>query len=418
MYLHLDQLLIIGFATLAVAWVPLLRGGLPLTLPMLALASGGAFFAANQSGAYVFRHIGLAEQLTEFVLIIGIMGAGLKIDRRFHWSGWSVPWRLLGIAMPLSILGITLAGYGIMGLPLSAALLLGSALAPTDPVLASAVQAGPPGSGEEDDVRFSLTAEAGLNDGSAFPFVNLALLLAVSRPDKGRLIDWVTIDLVWKLSAALTVGFLLGWILVRLNGWLPKRMRLPQSDNGLVALGITFLSYGLTQLVHGYGFVAVFVTAVTLRNNERSSAYAARLHAFADEVERLALFLVLFLLGGAISGGLLAPLSWPGIAVGLLALFVVRPIGGVLAFLGARQPWDVRAVIGYLGIRGLASLYYIAYALDRAHFAAAAELRAVVAFVVTISVVVYGVSVNPIMQRLDRRLNSPRRHSRAASRKS
>jgi sodium/hydrogen antiporter len=123
----------------------------------------------------------LTERLTEFAVIIALMGAGLKLDRPVSWRGWETSWRLVGIAMPLTIAGITLLGWTVLGLGVASALLLGAALSPTDPVLASDIQVGPPHSDYEDEVRFALTSEAGLNDGAAFPFVHLAVALAVSH---------------------------------------------------------------------------------------------------------------------------------------------------------------------------------------------------------------------------------------------
>ena len=114
------------------------------------------------------------------------MGAGLKLDRPVSWRGWESSWRLLGIAMPLTIAGIAFLGWTILGLGIGAALLLGAVLAPTDPVLASDIQVGPPQSGKEDEVRFALTSEAGLNDGAAFPFVYLAIAIALSKRPESR----------------------------------------------------------------------------------------------------------------------------------------------------------------------------------------------------------------------------------------
>ena len=125
--------------------------------------------------------IDFTRRLTEFVVIVALFGAGLKIDRPVSWRGWILAWRLLGVAMPLTILAIAFLGWSVLGLGLASALLLGAALAPTDPVLASDVQVGPPHEGMEDEVRFALTAEAGLNDGLSFPFVYLAIALALSE---------------------------------------------------------------------------------------------------------------------------------------------------------------------------------------------------------------------------------------------
>jgi sodium/hydrogen antiporter len=113
----------------------------------------------------------IVERFTELVILISLMGAALKIDRKIGWRSWLTTWRLLAIAMPLTILLLVCIGQILSGYGIATALRLAAALAPTDPVLASDVQVGPPRSGEEDDARFALTSEAGLNDGLAFPFV-------------------------------------------------------------------------------------------------------------------------------------------------------------------------------------------------------------------------------------------------------
>ena len=177
-----------GILITLVAWLPLALRRLPLSLPIICMAAGAAIFLIPP---ITFRPLptilpDVAERLTEFVVIIALMGAGLKLDRLFSWRRWNVTWRLLGITMPLSIAAITLIGVYGLGMSLAMALLLGACLAPTDPVLAADVQVGPPKSGEEDEVRFGLTSEAGLNDGLAFPFVNLAIALAAVAAGSSR----------------------------------------------------------------------------------------------------------------------------------------------------------------------------------------------------------------------------------------
>lgn len=175
-------LVVLGVVTLLTAWLPLVLKDLPLSLPIFCIAFGAIFACLPLPYNAIinpleYRH--LTERLTEFVVLIALMGAGLKIDRVFSFKSWGLTWRLLGIALPLTIIGIAFAAYFLLGVSPAAALLLGAALAPTDPVLASDVEVGPPCSGEEDEVRFALTSEAGLNDGLSFPFVNLAIGFAL-----------------------------------------------------------------------------------------------------------------------------------------------------------------------------------------------------------------------------------------------
>lgn len=396
---------LLGVAILAIAWLPMLVRDLPLSLPIFCVAAGFVVFLLQPPGEepLPLRHPRIAERLTELIVIVALMGAGLKIDRAPGWRSWAITWRLLIVAMPLTIVGTALIGWGVIGLTPAAAVLLGAVIAPTDPVLASDVQLGPPGSGEQGEVRFALTSEAGLNDGLAFPFTNLAIAMAVAGPALGAwTVDWLAVDVLWKLAAGVVVGLIVGWALGTLVFRLPGPVRLAHSNDGFVALGLTLVSYGLTELVHGYGFLAVFVTAVTLRHRERKHDYQERLHDFSEQTERLLMLLLLALFGGAIASGLLAPLTWPAALAGLLLLFVVRPVSGLLGLAGTNLPRGERAVISFFGIRGIGSFYYLAYAINQAEFGAHELLWATVGFIVLVSIIVHGVTVTPIMRRLER----------------
>lgn len=314
-------------------------------------------------------------------------------------------WRLLGITMLLSISGIALLGWWVLGLTPAAALLLGAVLAPTDPVLASEVQLGPPGVEQEHDVRFSLTSEAGLNDGFAFPFVHLAIALAMyAGTAEAWILEWFSIAVIWKITAGIAGGLLIGHILGALAFRLPKYTQLAQTDVGIVALGITLLSYGFTELIHGYGFLAVFVTALTLRTKEPSHHYHRRLHDFSEEIERLLMMVLLVLFGGAITGDLLEPLTWSAAIVAFLVLLLVRPITGLVGLIGSAPPWSERAAISFFGIRGIGSFYYLAYANNYVEFIDVELLWAIVGFVVLVSIILHGTLTKPVMHHLEKQL--------------
>jgi NhaP-type Na+/H+ or K+/H+ antiporter len=350
------------------------------------------------------EHPNTTERLTELIVIVALMGAGLKLNRPLGWRSWITTWRLLGITMPLSIAGIALLGWWLLGLTPAAALLLGAALAPTDPVLASSVQVGPPREEHEDEVRFTLTAEAGLNDGLAFPFVNLAIAFALHDAEFGPwTAEWFAVDVLWKLAAGVGMGVLVGQALGYVIFHHVERSPMPEAGDSLVALGITLVAYGLTELAHGYGFLAVFVAALALRRQERSHHYRSRLHEFAEQIERLFMMVLLVLFGGAVAGGLLAPLTWVDAAVALLFLLVVRPVAGLIGLVGSGQPLDERAAIAFFGIRGVGSFYYLAHAYNAAPFGGAEFVFAVVGFVVLVSIGLHGVTSTPVMRRLERR---------------
>jgi NhaP-type Na+/H+ or K+/H+ antiporter len=304
-----------GVVVLLTAWLPMLLKRAPISLPMVCIGIG-ALLAwspfAPVVGTNPLENRYLTEKLTEFVVIVSLMGAGLKLDRPLSFAGWQTSWRLLGISMPLTIAGIAFLGWSILGLGIASALLLGAALAPTDPVLASDIQVGPPQSGEEDEVRFALTSEAGLNDGAAFPFVHLAIAIALSQASgEPFFADWFLVDVIWKIAAGIAIGWLGGKTMGYLTFRLPKRAGLSETRDGFVALGITCLAYGSTELLHGYGFLAVFVAAVAFRSVERKHHYHENLHNFAEQIERLLMMVLLVCFGAAIGEGtVFGALSW------------------------------------------------------------------------------------------------------------
>lgn len=404
-------LVLLGVAILGVAWLPSLLEKFPLSYPILYIGLGLGVYALplGLPAADPFQHPTLATHLSELCVIVALTGTGLKIDRPFSLRAWRTPLLLVLVLMVITIAGLTLAGWALAGLALPSALLLAAALAPTDPVLAGDVQVGDPGEGREDNVRFALTGEAGLNDGLAFPFVYLALgLLPAALPLSARLWEWAWLNGLYRVAAGLGLGWLSGQLLAYLIFNLPKRLSLRPSAYGFVALAVTLTSYGVTELLHGYGFLAVFVAAVTLRSRERKHEYHKQMHAFTDQMERLLIVIILILFGGALAGGLLAPLTWLAAAVCLLLLLVLRPLGGMLTLIRSRRVTVAeRGVISFFGIRGIGSIFYIAYALEQGAFPQARLLWAMLGFTILVSIVLHGVLATPVMNWLDRRHGRP-----------
>lgn len=401
---HYDLVLaVVGAVTLAATALPLLLAGRPLSFPLAYVGLGLVLFSVpiDLPKADPIAHGAFLERISELAVIVALMGAGLKLDRPFGWSSWRPTWRLLGLAMPVTIVATGLLGWWFLGLAPATAMLLGAAVSPTDPVLASDVQVGPPGEGDEDDVRFTLTSEAGLNDGLAFPFTNAAIAAAGAAGLGDWVGWWLLDDVVIKLAVALAVGLAagraLGWVIFHI----PTQRKLAESSEGFVVLAATLLTYGVAELVHGYGFLAVFVASCMIRMQEREHTYHQVLHNVAENTERLLTVVLLVLLGGAVVDGVLSPLGWDGAIAGLLIVLVLRPLAGFISLAGIASPPGERAAIAFFGVRGVGSIYYLAYALNKGDFPAAPTLWAVTAFVILVSVVLHGVTAFPVMRRLD-----------------
>lgn len=401
-------LAVFGAIILVTAWLPLVMKALPLSLPMACIALGMLLALSPLSyvvAANPLENRAITERLTEFAVLVSLMGAGLKLDRPLSRQGWMVTWRLLAISMPLTIASIALLSSGLLGLGLASAILLGAALAPTDPVLASDVQVGPPNSEDEDDVRFALTSEAGLNDALSFPFVYLAIAVALSQVSHDPwLAEWLAIAVIWKLAAGLAIGWLSGRALGYLTFRVSQSRRLSKTKDGLVAIGITCITYGVTELAHGYGFLAVFIAAVTLRSTERRHSYHEELHDFTEQIERLLMMVILVCFGAAIAEGtIFQALTWPVVFFALATVLFIRPLAGMVGLAGSPHPLEERVAIAFFGIRGLGSFYYLAYALGQVEFEHAETLWVTVSLVVLLSVLLHGVAVTPAMVYVDRR---------------
>ena len=359
------------------------------------------------------------EHVTELVILVALMGVGLALDRPLRlrdpgsWSRWGVTWRLLAIAMPLTIAAVSLLGWAA-GFAPAAALLLGAALAPTDPVLASDVQVAGPQTGdhevdESDEVAFSLTSEAGFNDGLAFPFVYLAILLATEGSLHAFGLEWFGIYVVLKIVVGVAVGIVVGRLLSAVAfRSRSDSLRVAERGESLLALAALLASYGVGEVAGGYGFLAVIACAMTFRSAERSHDYHAAMHDVAERLERLLTLFVLLVLGIALTRGLLDALDWRGVAIGLALLLVVRPVIGFVALAAfARRTHQTggltrpqQAAAAFFGVRGIGSIYYLAYASGEDPSLGSDWLWSTVGFTIVASVLLHGILAAPVLRRV------------------
>ncbi len=421
--------LLLGVSLLLATVLPVVLHNAAVSAPIVLVVVGGLIGLLPIFGDVSLAptdNLGFVEHLTELTVIVALMGVGLALDRPLEWRRpgtwrrWGATWRLLGIAMPLCIAGVSLVGWWVAGLAPAAALLLGAVLAPTDPVLASDVQVGGPTStrekdpdeiDEDDDVRFALTSEAGLNDGLAFPFVHAAIMAATMGAVTEWGLRWMVWELLGKVAVGVAVGTAVGWVLTRLAFRSPApSLRLAEIGEPLLAVAAVLVSYGVAEVAQGYGFLAVFACAMTMRSWERGHDYHAHMHESVERLERLLTLIVLLLLGVALTNGILENLGWHGVLVGVALVLVIRPLTGIVALRigytpvragrGSLDPRECWAT-AFFGVRGVGSLFYLAYAMGEADFGDHEQLWAIAAFTVTLSVLVHGIAATPVMQRLE-----------------
>jgi NhaP-type Na+/H+ or K+/H+ antiporter len=408
--------LVVGGGLLLAIVLPALLDRWAVSAPMVLVATGfligltplpdGLPLDPGHNRAFI-------EHATELVVIVALMGVGLALDRplslrdRRTWVSWGSTWRMLAIAMPLGIATVALLGMAV-GLGAGAALLLGAVLAPTDPVLASDVQVAGPQTGdhevdEPDELRFALTSEAGLNDALAFPFVYLAVVVAAGDTSFADLAHWLGWYVVGKVVLGIVVGVVVGHVLAMFAfRSRSASLRVAERGEALMSLAALVTAYGLTEVAHGYGFLGVFACAMTFRSAERSHDYHAAMHEVTERLERLLTLLVLLLLGIAVSRGLLADLDWRGVLVGLALIFVVRPVTGIVALTRSRSRMTrgEKLAVAFFGIRGIGSIYYVAYAAGEDPSLGSDWLWSTVAFTVVASVMIHGALASPALSRV------------------
>ncbi len=279
---------VIGVIVILARWLPrLISRREPAAAPLMILFGAAAtLFIPGLPVVPDPRQMPLPwELVSELTVIVALFGAGMRIDSLRPWTKWIPTIRLLGIAMPLTILAMAFIGVELGGMTVAGAILLGAVLAPTDPVLASDVQVGPPHEGREHPVRFALTTEAGLNDGLAFPFVYLGLIIAMEGMHPGNwAFDWIVRDVFYRVIVGVGMGWLGGRFLGLILFSVPRKSALADTGSGVIALAGILLCYGSTELLEGYGFIAVAILGLTLRRIEVDHHFHRSLHDFSESI--------------------------------------------------------------------------------------------------------------------------------------
>lgn len=393
----------VGFAIILSYWLPrFVSGREPAASALLVLTGLMAFILPGMpDGPNPLDQPKAWELVAELCVIIGLFGTGLRIDRLAGWSRWKPTLRLLLVAMPLTVVALTAAGWLFAGMTLAGALLLGAVLSPTDPVLAGDVQVGPPLEGGEHPVRYALTTEAGLNDGLAFPFVHLGIMIAgAGYLSFGLAGQWLLEDVIWRITVGALGGLVFGWLLGKVLFDWPRDNPLSRTQSGVIALAGVMLTYGGTELIEGYGFIAAFVAGVVLRREESEDKFHRRLHDFSESLEHALTALLLVALGAALPS-LMPYLDWQHAAIGLSLIFVIRPVIAWASLQGSGLTGRQRYVVSFFGVRGIGSIYYLAYAGSHMKLVDEAALWATVAFTIVLSTVVHGLTAGIAVERAE-----------------
>lgn len=391
---------VFGFAIVLMAFLPMLSKKLKVSFTIPLFILGCILFLS----AMQFPWPDPADWpwhwtkfFTELIVVISLMGAGLKIGNHYTLNEWKGPFRLVFITMPLCMLGVFLVSFYLLGFSGPASLLLAAVLAPTDPVLASELQLEELQDLENKNtgMRFTLTAEAGINDGLAFPFVYLAILWSESSSFTSvDFFEWTTFYVIFKIIGGIIIGGLVGWLFSLSIEKMTKKI---QSEilNGFIAVALTLFSYGIAEIASTYGFISVFFTGIFIqyyRTKKEDHEPKSQMLLFVEESERLLIVLWTILFGGAIMAGLLKLSTLGDVIFALGFVLVLRPVIGYLSLLGTTFSKAKKWAIGFFGIRGIGSLFYLSYAVLEGNFPGEERLLGLVAYVLIFSLFIHGLT--------------------------
>ncbi|WP_024619840.1 cation:proton antiporter [Pseudomonas kilonensis] len=431
-------LLTLALTSSYLRWMPVTTSAMCLVLGVAIGPMGLDVLKLDISDSSVWM-----EHLTEVAVVFSLFVSGLKLRLPLKNRTWRVAFGLAGPVMILSIAGLCLALHYLLGLSWGVSMLIGAMLAPTDPVLAALVQVND--ARDDDRVRFGLSGEAGLNDGTAFPFVILGLLML--RDDgSGFLGEWLLRNVLWAVPAGLLVGYWMG----RGIGKLTLSMRIKNADstlspNDYLALALIALAYVVAEWIQGYGFLSVFAAGLGLRQAEVKSTDEAALPAehlvqpvvghetvepqqavlgdteslddgqlaagvmmsdmlaFGSLVERSMEVFLVTLLGVVLANHW----DWRALAIGALLFAVIRPLSVLALPWGRLLDGPQRLLIGWFGIRGIGSLFYLFFALNHDLQPEVAQLCINLTLsVVALSILVHGVTTQPTLAWYERHKHS------------
>ena len=410
--------IITGISFLGLTLFPFLKTIKVISAPIIFVVFGAVLSILSLDVPIIDVRLGnfetkIFEHFTEIIVIISLAGAGLAIDRPVGKSKWHHTWILLIAVMPITIICIFLFGYWVIGLPFATALVLAAAVSPTDPVLARSVQVDGPNKGEENDVNVSLTSEAGLNDGLAFPFIYLAVAVAnagfffnPSEISMDWFWYWLGYDLIARVFMGLVIGVLCGYFLSKVVFSKYGDAQQGLKNAGLVLMSSTFLTYGIAEIFDGYGFLSVFIAAITsraLHKSDEEKNYAKLPHEFSDQIEKILVALLLLWLGYYSASSGLIGLTVPEILFAVAIVFLIRPVIAIISLALSRGSTLDKFAISFLGIRGIGSFYYLAYAQNHYEFLEIDSAWRIMIVTVLVSIFVHGVFAPIIMNRISKK---------------
>jgi NhaP-type Na+/H+ or K+/H+ antiporter len=367
--------------------------GTILTLPMVYVALGLLLSNRVLDVIHVGPENDAVRLIAELTLILVLASDAARIDLRMLIRDHSLPQRLLGIGLPLTMVLGTLIAFGMFGtLGLWGAAVLGVLLSPTDAGLGQAVVANPR---VPVRIRQALNIESGLNDGIAMPFLLLAISMAVATEQQaleiGPFLGHTAVHILLGILVGVIVGFL-GVLFVergRKRGWISVEFQ------KISAIALALLAYGLAELIGGNGFVAAFCLGVTAGNRTKEETRGL-VDEYAEVEVHILLLLTFLIFGAVLLPPALEQVNGMVVLYAVLSLTVVRLVPVAISLIGSKVRKATGLFLGWFGPRGVASILYIFTVLDSEGLEGRELIYTVTMITVLFSILAHGVTAAPL----------------------
>jgi sodium/hydrogen antiporter len=337
---------------------------------------------------------GFVSVLATVALVVILFRDGLEVEGEMLRREWHLPLRALVLAMPITAAIVAVAVEALTDLSWTQAFLVGALLSPTDPVLSSSVVTNPR---VPRLIRHSLNLESGLNDGLALPFVLFFIILASPGGDAGT----EAAKLLGEAAFGAVIGIVLGQVAGRLTKVLPGD-GIVRRYEGIYALGVGLLSYGLADVTFGNGLIAAFVCGISLGAAEHD--IADDFVVFSENVSSILQVITFFVFGALIVATGYHESVPALIAFIAFALLLARPVAIAISFLRVKLPSEHRGFIAWFGPKGVASMLFAVLVLN-SEVSQGNAIFETAAFVILVSIIAHGLTDTVGARWIERRLS-------------
>jgi NhaP-type Na+/H+ or K+/H+ antiporter len=340
-----------------------------------------------------FGH-GFIHGLAEITLILVLFSDAARIDLRQLREDHNLPFRMLLIGMPLTILLGTLFALALpLGLDLWEAALLAAILAPTDAALGQSVVSSPL---VPTRIRQALNVESGLNDGIALPIVLLFAGFASAAHAAEGSQNWLLFGAL-QITLGPLAGVIIGWLGGRLMDEAITNKWMAETFEGAAILGVALVAFTSAEMIGGNGFISAFVAGLIYGNVVRHRC--AFVFEFAEAEGQILTLLTFLIFGAVILPEAFHHLGWAVALYAILSLTIIRlgPVAASLAGAGVKAPTTL--FLGWFGPRGLASILFALFVLEEFEIPASEQILTITIVTVALSILAHGASAAPAARR-------------------